>query len=74
MTASDTSIPPTIESIDGIIKLHWQDTAIQAMLLGLFRPRILEKMDFGYRHNTHYSLPNSLKIIYKNSWQTKDFP
>jgi len=63
-----------VESIDGIIKLHWHDTTIQAMLLGLFRPRILEKMDFGYRHNTHYSLPNSLKIAYKNSWQTNDFP
>ncbi|MDD3127521.1 MAG: hypothetical protein PHT27_07895, partial [Candidatus Izemoplasmatales bacterium] len=32
-----------MEEVDGIIKLHWQDANVHAMLLGLFNPVILEK-------------------------------
>ncbi len=51
-----------VEKIDGHILLHWHDTNIHSMLLGLFNATVLEKTDFGYMHNLHYSLPGSLKI------------
>ena len=51
-----------MEKVDGIIKLHWQDANVHAMLLGLFNPVILEKTDFEYAHNIHYSIIGSLKI------------
>lgn len=51
-----------METIDGIIKLHWQDANVHAMLMGLFNPIILEKTDFGYMHNFHYSILGSTKI------------
>lgn len=53
-----------MEKVDGIIKLHWQDANVHAMLIGLFYPTILEKTDFGYMHNFHYSILGSTKIHY----------
>lgn len=53
-----------IENVDGSLKSHWHDTNVQSMLLGLFCPVVVEKTDFGYMHNMHYSLPGSLRIKY----------
>jgi len=51
-----------IEDEYGILVKHWQDTNIHSMVLGLFNATVLEKTDFGYKHNVHYSLQGSLKI------------
>ncbi|MFA5125920.1 MAG: hypothetical protein WC462_02875 [archaeon] len=51
-----------IEDENGILVKHWQDTNIHSMVLGLFNATVLEKTDFGYKHNVHYSLLGSLKI------------
>ncbi|MEK6958767.1 MAG: hypothetical protein AABW59_01845 [archaeon] len=63
-----------IEKMDGILKLKWDDATIQAMLLGLFDPVIIEKTDFGYRHNFHYSLQGSLRIRYIQGGRPNDWP
>ncbi|VVB74506.1 Glycolipid 2-alpha-mannosyltransferase [uncultured archaeon] len=63
-----------IEDIDGIIKLHWDDATLQGVMLGLFNPVIVEKTDFGYRHNFHYSLEGSLKIKYVKGGKPNDWP
>lgn len=55
-----------IEKEDGIILKHWQDANIHALLLGLFSPVVLEKTDFGYHHNSHFSIQNSLRIRFVN--------
>lgn len=54
-----------IEKVDGSVIKHWHDTTIHSMLLGLFNATVVEKTNFGYRHNDHYSLLGSLKIKYK---------
>jgi hypothetical protein len=54
----------TIEKEDGIILKHWQDTTVHSMILGLFNATVLEKTDFGYMHNFHYSILGSKKIHY----------
>jgi hypothetical protein len=53
-----------IEKVDGSVVRHWHDTNIQSMLLGLFNATVLEKTDFGYKHNFHHSIQGSLKIKY----------
>lgn len=63
-----------IEEIDGILKLKWDDATIQAMLWGLFDPLLVEKTDFGYRHNFHYSLLGSRKIRYVRGGRPNDWP
>ncbi len=63
-----------VEKVDGNIKLHWHDTNVHSMLFGLFDARVLEKTDFGYRHNIHYSKMNSLKIKLIPNGKPEDWP
>jgi hypothetical protein len=60
-----------IEDRDGSIKMHWHDTNIHSMLMGLFSATVLEKNDFGYAHNFHYSIQGSLKIKYSDNGRLK---
>lgn len=63
-----------VEDVDGIIKLRWDDATIQSILIALFNPIILEKTDFGYRHNFHYSLQYSNKIKYIPRGKPNEWP
>jgi len=63
-----------VEEIDGIVRLHWHDTNMQSMLLGLFDAVVVEKTDFGYRHNFHYSLIGSNRIKYIKGGKKEDWP
>ena len=65
-----------IEKINGIVKLHWQDANIHALLLGLFiePSKILMRTDFGYRHNFHYSIFGGKGVQYIHNGRVEDWP
>ena len=62
---AESKLIEAIEKADGVIKSHWQDTNIHSMIMGLFNATVLEKTDFGYKHNVHTSLLGSLRIRIK---------
>jgi hypothetical protein len=60
-----------IEESGGILQKGWMDANIHAMIvfvLSLFiGMNVHSETSFGYRHNRHVSVPNSLDIIYTES-------
>ena len=65
-----------IEKEHGIVRYHWQDANIHAIIVGLFveRDKLLLRTDFGYRHNFHYSVHGSLGIQYIHNGRENDWP
>ena len=60
-----------IESIGGILLKGWMDANIHAMIIWILCPSlnisVKEITNFGYRHNQHFSIINSLNFSYKGN-------
>jgi hypothetical protein len=63
-----------IEETNGIFREGWLDANIHAMIVFVFplvtgSISVAPNVEFGYQHNNHLSLPNSVKVVY-----TRDIP
>jgi len=60
-----------IESVNGCLVNNWMDANIHAMIIFVLMPPLNLKvsafMNFGYRHNRHFSLLNNVNIQYRNN-------
>lgn len=56
---------------NGCLMEFWMDANIHSMIIFILMPLVNKKLsiktDFGYRHNRHFSINNSLNIEYKNN-------
>ena len=59
-----------IQNINGCLMNFWMDANIHAMIIFVLCPlaklKTYLKMDFGYRHNQHFSIKNSPNYRYRS--------
>ena len=59
-----------ILDINGSLMKYWMDANIHSMIIFILMPLVNKKLsiktDFGYRHNRHFSIMNSLHFAYNS--------